>query len=551
MQVISLNTNSKKYGEVKYDIALDYSGNYVHISEVRKGKKYYCPECKSEFIPRRGKIRKHHFAHKGGVPPSCTGESGLHALMKHKMAYLLIKSKREEKKVNALYKCEFCGKYHKLKIEYTNVKIEEDLGDIRPDIYLGKWALEIFHRHSVDEEKIQKCHKRGIGVVEVHVEDLEKFFNQEENYSGNLTFVPSIQDAVDEKLPTTKEKQIPACKIIPPDQSECPALKEIKEGRAVWLEDIIEKIVSSIVANNKKTYRFSLKDWYKWQTFEFDGKKVIIEWEDDTYDQYHTNNIREKVLACNNKIIHLYAIKNKGILRLFKNRKQVIIAKKLGGYIWSRAIPPSKKYPKFKEKTPFEIAEYVTEKIDELENTYSETLKEIKEFKSRILELTKHALIYSKTHGQTFKIRKEEDGQYIMINGRVKIPQQLRFLYHAIIDENSQDMIDWIYPCKECKLYPCEKCKYKLVKYRFEYTNGQLSNQGLGPFPVCFYVGNRWACLIVYKSDRLEQHIENNWLKPRLLKLKNPNEEIKVFENLIKRVYWVPKRTKRRNYHYY
>lgn len=44
-------------------IGIDKDGNRVHIDNADRTTKYYCPCCKSELIPKRGKERIHHFAH--------------------------------------------------------------------------------------------------------------------------------------------------------------------------------------------------------------------------------------------------------------------------------------------------------------------------------------------------------------------------------------------------------------------------------------------------------------------------------------------------------
>lgn len=45
------------------------NGNFIHISEVPSGKtKLHCPFCQQALLAKKGKIKRHHFAHSG---PSC------------------------------------------------------------------------------------------------------------------------------------------------------------------------------------------------------------------------------------------------------------------------------------------------------------------------------------------------------------------------------------------------------------------------------------------------------------------------------------------------
>lgn len=65
---------------VTYPIAKDEEDRWVEIKNAQAGGKYFCPECRSRFIPRLGEIRAHHFAHHPGYTGVCTGESGYHSL---------------------------------------------------------------------------------------------------------------------------------------------------------------------------------------------------------------------------------------------------------------------------------------------------------------------------------------------------------------------------------------------------------------------------------------------------------------------------------------
>ena len=62
--------------------ALDSQNRLVNIRDIEEGKElYFCPYCKGEMIPKRGKIRDWHFAHKC-LTENCSYESYLHSLAK-------------------------------------------------------------------------------------------------------------------------------------------------------------------------------------------------------------------------------------------------------------------------------------------------------------------------------------------------------------------------------------------------------------------------------------------------------------------------------------
>lgn len=46
-------------------IALDPYDKRVHVDDTASNMDYFCPICGIPLIPRKGSVRRHHFAHKG------------------------------------------------------------------------------------------------------------------------------------------------------------------------------------------------------------------------------------------------------------------------------------------------------------------------------------------------------------------------------------------------------------------------------------------------------------------------------------------------------
>lgn len=46
--------------------ALDPTDARVYVDDTASNMDYFCPTCGSPVIPRKGEVRRHHFAHKGG-----------------------------------------------------------------------------------------------------------------------------------------------------------------------------------------------------------------------------------------------------------------------------------------------------------------------------------------------------------------------------------------------------------------------------------------------------------------------------------------------------
>ena len=53
-----------------------YQGKYIHISEVNSGKTtVLCPYCQQQLMAKKGRIKRHHFAHNG---KGCTQHFAAH-----------------------------------------------------------------------------------------------------------------------------------------------------------------------------------------------------------------------------------------------------------------------------------------------------------------------------------------------------------------------------------------------------------------------------------------------------------------------------------------
>ncbi|MEE1272337.1 MAG: competence protein CoiA family protein [Bacteroidales bacterium] len=80
------NNKLKDNRDCDLTYALDSEGKLVNIGDVESGKKCgcFCPACKESLVARKGKIRKHHFAHSSGISCEHAYESMLHQLAKEK-----------------------------------------------------------------------------------------------------------------------------------------------------------------------------------------------------------------------------------------------------------------------------------------------------------------------------------------------------------------------------------------------------------------------------------------------------------------------------------
>ncbi len=182
--------------DIKYHYALDEHGKTVYIDDVsdedRKLHTYHCMSCEGAMIPRMGKIRQRHFAHKNGEV-HCNSETYL-----HKLAKRLFKEKFDnsdtfeisyykEYDCSALQTCTFADKskcYSQtevtidLKKYYDTCNEEQPIGNFIADLLLTNSKipdrdpilLEIQVTHECEDEKKES----GLHIIELQIKDEDR-----------------------------------------------------------------------------------------------------------------------------------------------------------------------------------------------------------------------------------------------------------------------------------------------------------------------------------------------------------------------------------------
>ena len=155
---------------VHYPISVDSDGEWVHISEARRGISYSCPECQSPFVVRLGSVRTHHFARRPGYIGECSGESGFHNLAKHLLAYHFEKEPFLELKA----KCSTCSRVFPVEKKITDVHVEKGDNDYRPDVTLALEggevvACEVVYKNPIgDKFKVHRERRAALLIWTIH-----------------------------------------------------------------------------------------------------------------------------------------------------------------------------------------------------------------------------------------------------------------------------------------------------------------------------------------------------------------------------------------------
>lgn len=202
--------------EILYAIAIDDRGNLVHVNDAEKGRAYYCPSCKGEFILRKsgntGKGSKRpHFAH-NELTPNCTAESALHYSFKKNLTDLLNKYISEKKEFIINWNCTACSEYNKgnLLAKAASIREEYNLKVCQPDIALLNTeenviaVIEIVVTHKPEEKVLQYYEDNEIILIQINLSSNEDLKNIERKIS-----TPDVVDyCLSPKCPNNKRYSI-------------------------------------------------------------------------------------------------------------------------------------------------------------------------------------------------------------------------------------------------------------------------------------------------------------------------------------------------------
>lgn len=158
----------------------------VHIDDATRGLacNCTCPECGRSLVARKGEVLVHFFAHAAEeINCNPTPESLVHAYAKQQVAKFL-RLELPGFAVEARYQSND-GEVHYLNwrhlplynLEVKSAKVESThFPGVIPDVLLatnrGFVAVEVFYRHAVPSEKLEKLQDLSLSTVEIDLSDL-------------------------------------------------------------------------------------------------------------------------------------------------------------------------------------------------------------------------------------------------------------------------------------------------------------------------------------------------------------------------------------------
>lgn len=169
-----------------YSYSLDKDSQLTNIGEAIKGKDYFCPCCGATMIPKQGKLRRWHFAHKGNTD-NCSYETYLHKIAKKRICSCFNQSLKftisyYPQVICAIKDCPLgasipCSWHQRrtfdLKRFYNKCEEEIVIDDFRADLLLTNSQthippilIEIYVSHKSTEKKLNSDYR----IIEIHIE---------------------------------------------------------------------------------------------------------------------------------------------------------------------------------------------------------------------------------------------------------------------------------------------------------------------------------------------------------------------------------------------
>ena len=156
------------------------AGRLLHISDAtpEDGGRYSCPGCLSPLVLRKGRLRRHHFAHLSGI--GC-GETALHHAAKLLIYEGISRALNENSDITLAWPCGQCDAAHNWPLlkKAVRVGMEEGLGGFRPDIALygtngeALAAIEVIVNHAPETAARQYYQAQRIGLIECRIETVD------------------------------------------------------------------------------------------------------------------------------------------------------------------------------------------------------------------------------------------------------------------------------------------------------------------------------------------------------------------------------------------
>ena len=185
---------------ILYPMAYQPLFTVTHIGDAEKGIRYVCLGCHKEMITKKGKIKRHHFAHRAGAE-QCDPDNALHEIAKAAICQGFLKALNENDEYPIMLPCDRCAKPIAVNVALPGASIATEKSAVqgtRSDLVItngdGKSPriiIEIVVHHDLEQRTEEKYIASEIPVVKVRptwdtVEKLRNGVHAEESLNVKI-----------------------------------------------------------------------------------------------------------------------------------------------------------------------------------------------------------------------------------------------------------------------------------------------------------------------------------------------------------------------------
>ena len=221
-------TAGKRKPNIQYPMAYRPVFEVAHIGDAERGNRYLCLGCHAEMIPRQGRIKRHHFAHKAGLE-QCNPDNALHETAKAAICHGFLNAVQESREYLVNIPCSRCTKPIGVNVASEGAAIATERSVVygtRSDLVITKEdgksprvIIEIVVHHDVEESAEKRYIESRKPVVKIR---------------PDWGTVDSLTEQV-----TTNE-------ILNVEDTVCRSCKDADSCHREWLKGIEEKLNGTI-----------------------------------------------------------------------------------------------------------------------------------------------------------------------------------------------------------------------------------------------------------------------------------------------------------------
>ena len=230
---------------IQYPMAYRQPFDVTHIEDAERGNAYLCLGCHRDMVPRKGKIKRHHFAHKAG-PEQCNPDNALHETAKAAICQGFLRALRKGLAYPIRIPCDRCEDPFETNVAIEGAGIATERSEVRgtrSDLVITKedgrsprLIVEIVVHHDLESGTEEMYRASEIPVIKVKpswetVDTLREEINSSETLNVSNPTCRRCRDKERRHGEWFKATEDQIKDVIRPNQGIQPKLERIMKDR--------------------------------------------------------------------------------------------------------------------------------------------------------------------------------------------------------------------------------------------------------------------------------------------------------------------------------